>query len=561
MCHIWSRALALACCLALTSALAADSADVKADLAALTRASVSTDTPSLLAFFKKRTLSDETRAKVDSLIEQLGASEYAAREKATMDLLDLEGLGRAQIVQALKDDDPEIRKRARFVVARIGQVADDVNLVAPAARVLASRKAAGAAKVLFDFLPCAEDAAVAEDVAAALDPLALDKDDKPDPALLAALSDPAAIKRWAAGQALAKAAATRPLARKLLKDADVGVRRRVAVALFDARDKEAVPALLALLPVALGDDLAMVEDALLALAGDKAPERPELDTPKAREIYHRQWASWWADNADKIDLDKIDLAAASRGYTLVTMLGTPAKGVGGITGSVVELDAAGKVRWKIDNVTYPVHASMPRRDRVLVCEYNVNRVTERDLKGKVLWSKNVGNMVISAERLANGHTFIVTRNGMVEVDRDGRETRTITRPGMDLVGAHRQKDGKITVLTTNGTCAKLDRDGRQISSFNIGGFFTSTVGFRAHLLPKGGLVVPDYTRGKIREYDANGRMLRELDAYRPSAVVKLPNGNLLYASRLRNSVVELDKNGKEVSRRDTDGRPLFIDRR
>jgi hypothetical protein len=53
----------------------------------------------------------------------------------------------------------------------------------------------------------------------------------------------------------------------------------------------------------------------------------------------------------------------------------------------------------------------------------------------------------------------------------------------------------------------------------------------------------------------------ELDAYRPSSVVKLPNGNILYASRMRNSVVELDKNGREVSRRDTDGRPLFIDRR
>jgi hypothetical protein len=561
MCRRWGRALALACCLALGSAVVADADEVKADLTALTRASVSTDTPALLTFFKKRTLSDETRAKIASLIEQLGASEYASREKATMDLMDLEGLGRAQVVQALKHEDPEIRKRARFVLVRIGPVADDLHLLGPAARVLASRKAAGAAKALLDYLPCAEDAGVAEDVAAALGPLALGRGDKPDPALLAALSDRAAVKRWAAGQALAKAAAGRPLARKLLKDADVGVRRRVAVALFEARDREAVPALLALLPTASGDDLAAVEDALLALAGDKAPERPEIDTAKAHELYHRQWVSWWADHGDKIDLDKLDFAAAYRGYTLVTTLGTAAKGAGGITGSVMELDAAGKVRWKIDNVTYPVHASMPRRDRVLVCEYNLNRVTERDLKGKILWSKNVGNMVISAERLANGHTFIVSRNGMFEVDKDGREVRSIPRPGMDLVGAHRQKDGKVTVLTTNGTCAKLDRDGRQISSFNIGGFFTSTVGFHAHFLPNGGLVVPDYTRGKIREYDANGRMLRELDAYRPSAAVKLPNGNLLYASRLRNSVTELDKNGKEVSRRDVDGRALFIDRR
>ncbi|MFO0846462.1 MAG: hypothetical protein U0797_29515 [Gemmataceae bacterium] len=561
MCRRWGRTLALACCLALGSALPADTTEVKADLTALTRASVSTDTPSLLAFIKKRTLSDETRAKVASLIEQLGADEYSAREKATADLIDLEGLGRPQVAQALKHDDPEVRKRARLVLTRIGPVADDLGLVAPAARVLAARRAAGATRVLLEYLPCAEDAAVAEDVAAALGPLALGKDDKPDPALLTALADPLAVKRWAAGQALAKAPVGRPLARKLLKDADVGVRRRVAVALFEARDKEAVPALLALLPVAAGEDLAVVEDSLLALAGDKAPERPEIDTPKAREAYHRQWASWWADHADKIDLAKVDLAAAYRGYTLVTALGPPAKAAGGIGGTVQELDPAGKVRWKIDNVSYPVHASMPRRDRVLVCEYNLNRVTERDLKGNVLWTKTVGNMIISAERLANGHTFIVTRNGIYEVDKDGREVRSVPRPTLDLLAAHRHKDGKITLLTTNGTVARLDRDGRALGSFNLGGFFSSTIGFRAHFLPNGGLVVPDYTRGKIREYDGTGRLVRELDAYRPSAVVKLPSGHYLYASRLRPSITELDKDGKEVTRRDVDGRPLFIDRR
>src|SRR5262249_25573359 len=157
----------------------------------------------------------------------------------------------------------------------------------------------------------------------------------------------------------------------------------------------------------------------------------------------------------------------------------------------------GKVRWTITGLSYPVFAAMTRRDRVLICEYNGNRVTERDLKGKVLWEKSVAGQILSAQRLANGNTFIAARNLLVEVDKSAKEVKPVSRP-YDVIAAHRHQDGKMTILTSGGQCVRLDSGGRQTSSFQVG-FLSGVVGFKAHFLPKGGVVVPDYSRAQVRE--------------------------------------------------------------
>src|SRR5262249_39018357 len=155
---------------------------------------------------------------------------------------------------------------------------------------------------------------------------------------------------------------------------------------------------------------------------------------------------------------------------------------------------------------------------------------------------------------------VVARNSFTELDRDGNTVKNIVRP-YDILAAHREKDGKITMLSSNGNCLKLDSNGQQISSFSTGQL-SASIGFRAHFLPKGGVVVPDYLRRKVREYDASGKMVWEASvADAPNAVVRLPNGNTLVASRLRTRIYEINKDGREVSSRTVEGRPIFIDRR
>lgn len=544
--------------LVICSLVVADEARLKSDVAALKAGRVPTDGPGLVTYFKKRTIAEEDRTKIATLIQQLGAEEYAAREKATNDLIDLGPRGRAQLTQALKDPDLEVRKRAKAILTHLGPPVDEHRYTAPAARVLAQRKPDGAAKALLDFLPCIDEANVAAEVAEAVIELALGKDGKPDADVVLALRDRAAMKRAAAGCALARCSDKehRALTYGLLKDTDFGVRRRVAVALLEARDKTAVPALIALVAAPSSEDAGAAEEALNQIAGEKAPPPPDTETVKARETYQRSWESWWKDHEDKLDLTKIDLNAVGSGFTLVAMVDVTKTNIG----SVLELDGRGKVRWKIDNVNYPVHASMTRRDRVLICEYYGGRVTERDLKGNVTWEKRIPNP-LQAERLPNGNTFIVTRNRLLEVDRDGAEVKAINRVGEVMVAAYRHKDGtKYVTLATNGNCATLNSAGNQISSFQVG-FLSAGIGFRPHFLASGGIVVPIYSQGKVKEFDATGRVVGELNAYQPSAVVRLPNGNTLVASRIKSRIVELDKTGKEVAVRDVEQRVTFLDRR
>ena len=551
--------IALAAGLIAVGAVRADEGDEKL----LGDNKIATDGPGLIVYFQKRTLADDTRAKVGRLIQQLGADTFKEREQAANDLEDLGGLVRAQLAQATKDTDAEIRRRTRRILIKLGPAAAENSLYPVAARVLASKKPAGAAQALLDFLPCVEDVDVAEEVARSLAPVTMSKDGKADPAVLAALTDRFAIKRYSAAEALIAVggAAHRPAAKRLLADPESGVRRRVAVALLMAREKSAVPTLLELLRAKSSDDADAAEDALSILAGEDAPAAPD-DSRAGRERYVKSWENWWKEKGEKIDLAKIDLTGTGRA-TLVALLNTNVGGGRGRfnNGSVMELDSNGKVRWEIKDLMYPVHVSKHRRDRVMICEYQRNRVTERDLAGTVLWEKQVNGQVVSAERLPNGHLFIVTRNQIFELNPKGEEIYNIPRPAHDCLSAKKMKDGKIHMVSSQGFFFKLESStGREISRFNIQGI-NVPLGYAAHFLPRGGVLVPDYNGSKVREYDASGKMVWEADVANPGAVVRLSNGNTLVATRSSNNLLEINKAGKEVKRTPTNGNPLFVDRR
>jgi hypothetical protein len=543
----------LVCLLALPALLPADSEGLEADLALLREKEVKSDGASLLDFFKKRTMSEPIRKMVAGLVGKLGDDEFAVREKATTDLIEIGAPARPMLSAALRNSDLEVCRRARRALEAIGSVAGDAVLLPAAARVLAQRKPAGAAEVLLEFLPNIEDTQTAEEVARLVGRVAIDKAGQPERAVLLALGDRQWIKRYAAAEALAGVAGQRAAVRKLLKDRDSGVRRRVAVALLHQHDKEAVPALIALLTEDSRQDVEAAEDMLMALAGDKAPTPPEESTPLDRERYRKQWERWWKDAVATIDLEKVNLNMVRHGRTIIATLEA------GTTGRVQEVDSAGKVRWSIAGLRYPVFASLANRNRVLICEYMGNRVTERDFSGRIFWEKTVPMQLLSARRLRNGNTFIVSRNLLLEVDRTGKDVRSFSRPN-DVLSAERFDDGTITVVTTGGQCVRLDKAGRQTRAFHVGPVST-TIGTHCCFLPKGGVIVPDYLRSKVREYDASGKVVWEADIARPTSVSRLPNGHTLVASRMRNRIVELDKTGREVGGQSVSGRAIFVERR
>jgi HEAT repeat protein len=542
-------------------ALRAEDEDVAADKAALKSAGVATDGPGLLAFFKKRTLGEKERAKIATLIEQLGSDDFDEREKAEEALIEFGAGARRPLQDALKKSrDLELRKRAERCLAGIGKNSA-ADVLAAAARLLAHQKPAGSVAALLDYVPSADEREVMEEVVRALGKTGV-RDGKADEALVKALKDKLAARRAAAGEVLARVGGGTHLeaVRKLLKDDDTLVRQRVGVALFDSRDRRAVPVLIALLTQVSGEDRDEVEERLAQLAGEKAPAPPADGSAEARAKYKAAWEKWWKDAGAKVDLAKVELNPPVRGYTIVAMV-TMAGGKRGWAqaGKVVELDKSGKVRWEIKDLYYPTFAQVVGHDRVLITEWN-GRVSERTFKGAIKWQKTLPGQARGAQRLRNGHTFVYTRNELVELDRTGKEVRKLTRPAYDVIAAHREKDGKISLLSTNGRFLRLDSSGKELKSFTLTGVYAN-VGTNMHVLPRGRVLVPQQATGKVVEYDSSGKEVWSASAQYPNSVRRLPNGQTLVTNSNTRRVFLLDKKGKEVWGKTMEGYVYYADRR
>jgi HEAT repeat protein len=497
------------------------------------------DGSALLAMLRKRTLTTEDRERVRSQIRNLGATTFEEREKAQAELIATGTMALPLLREATRSEDLEIARRAEGCIRGIRH--DPAHhLPSAAVRLLSLRRPEGAAEAILAYLPFAEDEAVADEAQRTLIALAV-VDGKPDAALVKALTDPDVAVRSAAGEALCRAGAmdVRPAIRKLLKDQNPLVRMRIALALTAAHEREAVPVLIDLLAALPADQVNYVEDRLYQLAGEKAPNALGADADEAaHKKYREAWATWWREQGDKVDLAKLDGTQAWLGYTLLVEVNN------NNVGRVVELGRDNKPRWSVGELQYPVDAWVLPGNRVLVAEYNGRKVTERDLKGTIVWQKEgLPGQVVNVQRLSNGNTFIATDSQLLEVDRRGKELYTIAGLG-GITSGYRARNGQIICLTAAGRCVRLDTTGKEIKGFpsNRGGGWTSGL----DLLANGRILISQPNRNKVIEVDAEGRTLLDVDAPQVTTASGLPNGNVLVASYSSQRVFEVDRKGKVV---------------
>ncbi len=505
----------------------------------------------LVEYFRKRTLPDVDRARFLAMIRQLGSDSYKMRRQAVADLVAYRTAAAGLLRQALADPDPEIRRNARECLNKINAAAG-AGLSAANARAIGFRKPAGAVGVLLGYLPFADDEAVAEDVRTSLAAMAL-HEGKPHPALLAALRDPLAARRVVAAEALVQAGLPGAAGKvgPLLKDPEVGVRLRVALALAGARHKEAVPVLIDLLAQAPAEDAWKAEDVLRRLADDKAPTQTLGADAASQQKCRDAWLVWWRNQGPRLDMVRMDGTPRLRGLTLISEYTNRG------TGQVVEVGKDGKTRWTIDGLNYVFDLQVLRGDRLLIPEYNSSRVTERDFKGKIHWEYKCYSP-INAQRLRNGNTFVASRNRIVEVDRNQKEVFAIARNQYDIMAAQKLRNGQIVMLTNGGMCVRMDRAGKELKSFSVG-----PVNYYGCLeaLPNGRVLVAQYNAHKVVEYDQDGKEVWSASVQWPTTASRLPNGHTMVASQDTQTVVELDRGGKKVWEHKTSGRPWRVRRR
>jgi hypothetical protein len=324
--------------------------------------------------------------------------------------------------------------------------------------------------------------------------------------------------------------------RKLLHDKEPLVRLYVGLALAEAKEKEALPVLVDLLDVLPPSQTGTLEDTLYLLAGETAPTITAGTTPDSRKRYREAWAEWLTKQSASIDLAKLTQPARIMGFTLVVLLDE---------GKVQELDAAKKVRWRMDNLEFPLDVQYLPGDRVLIAEQGASRVTERDLKGNILWQKQVLEP-LAAQRLPNGRTLITNRQQVVEVDREGRTLSSHTRPnGEFIMRAQKLRNGDLALVVqgVNIRYVRIDATGKEAASFPVN---VSTSGGRIDVLPNGHVLVPEMRFNRVVEYDESGKSVWSVNVAQPIAAIRLANGNTLVTSMTEMRAVELDRTGKQV---------------
>lgn len=522
----------------------------------LDEAKVATDGLTLLQFFRDRTLAADDLRKLADKVRLLGDNSFAAREKASRDLVLAGRVAVPYLRAALRDPDAEIARRAEHCLQAIEQNSELI-VIAAAARLLAARKPEGALQVLLDFLPSAQEESVEEAVQAALAIVGL-KDGQADTVMQKALTDKEPSRRLAAAFVLARGSAEqRAAVRALLTDADARVRWQAATALARVGEKSSLPSLIALLsegPVPLAW---RAEDLLLQIAGDGAPSLSvgagaEADRIKCRAA----WQAWWKDNEAKADLSRLNLDTALLGLTVVCECDL---NQGGQTGGLIwECGSDGKPRWQMNNsLQAPVDVQFLSGDRVLIADGQAAVVTERSRDGKILWTHRVNGYTTTCRSLANGNTFIASYAELVEVTPEGKVVSSFKDPrGGSIYRAQRLRNDHILYVNSAGLLIELDAKGKEVRSLAIPGAQDIWAGVEQ--LPNGRFLVCLYNNNKVLEIDTAGKVHWQVQVQTPSSASRLSNGHTLVSSMDARRIVEFDRHGKEVWKQATQGRPFRV---
>lgn len=533
-------------------AAAAAEAVAVSDDDALKQAGLSPDDgPKLVDYLKRRTVSDADRGKIQGLIGRFRADGFDDRIAAAAEV---ERYGPAAIgpLKGVESDpDPEVAYRAGQLLARLSKVPHQA-VAAAAVRGVVRLKPAGATATLLGFLPLADSDQLADEIRDALVPLAV-AGDKPDPAVLAALTDASAARRGAAYAALAeggpgKGRARTPLAADQLvaavrKEDDPDARFRGLWALSrTARGKEFVPDLIALTPTLPRGRLWQVEDLLLQLAGEHPPGgrfgKGEDALAKARDA----WAGWWAKAGPAADL--ATLPDAPRVQGVLDLVEHELNGFG--TGRVSSVGPDGRERWQ-----FPSRQGNELRvgagGRVLAIEGS-NQVVERDPTGRTVHTQTV-NQPVAVRPLAGGGTLVIGRPVAIEYDAQWQQVWAITRPG-DIMGGCRLPNGDTLLVThaqQGANLLQLDGKGKEVGKPPAVGRLRSDQQTYVTLDPVGDDRVLLTEPGQVGEYDLKtGKLVWKYAVPMPTSAQRLHNGNTLIAVYNANRVIEVDPAGEIV---------------
>ena len=515
----------------------------------------STDGAKLIGYLKQRTLSDTEQGRIKEIIARFGSDEFDDRLAAVAEVEQYGPAAIGPLKQAEQDKDPEVAYRVAQALKKLEKIPHTL-VAAAAVRGVVRLKPPDAAAALLGFLPLADSEALADDIRGALIALAV-QNGKPEPALVAALNDKSPVRRGAAYVALTEGGpATEririkdayPLVKAAVrKETDIESKFRGLWSLtMTTREKEFIPDLIAMIPQLPRGRIWQLEEFLLQLSGTHPEGGRFGKTPEALAKARDAWAGWWEKKGGPVDLVKLDFKPRIHGFTDLVEMDPRGYGQGRISTLGPDL----KEKWRMPNLTTAMDAHMLPNGRMLVVEnVNPNRVSERDLNGKITLQRNPNNLQpLAAEMVPDGGMLVVCRGGIIEYDKEGKVKFQYPRQTYDILGGRRLPNGDTVFLANifqGPNCFRLDAKGAEIGKpLTLGRVFNQGL-MGMDLIGEETILVGE--QDKVVEYDLKtGKAGWKHGIGSASSVQRLPNGNTLIASLNTNRVVEVDPDGTEV---------------
>ena len=498
------------------------------DQAILKTVGLPDDGKELVEHLRKRSADANTIGRIRLALTRLSDDRFEIREEATLELVRLGPVCRAHLIEAARDQDPEVADRARHCLEKIREWHSERVIGSVVRRLVASRPP-GAEEALLRYLPSAEDVGCAEEVMDGLKALA--RSPVTAGALASALRDSEPLIRLAAARSLRSAGRELDATRGMLRDPSREVRLGLALDMAREPDPEpAIAALLELIPGALLAEGVAIEDALYALAGNNGPEAaPWPGEPAGRERRRELWAAWAARRGKP---------AGSLGRTLVVLLDQS---------SVQDLDGRNEPVAELADLQFPLDAEPLPGGRVLLAEHAGNKVTVRNMRNQVLWERTI-EMPLAAQRLGDGRVLVATADSVHEIDANGKEVRRLEFPGEKIMKCQRLATGEtgLVLQDTQGTRSRfvrLDRHRRPLGQIPVQ---VKTSGGRIDWRADGHVLVPELEAQRVVEYDTEGKVVWEAPAEMPVFAAWQPAGTVIVTSRNERGAVEIDRAGKSV---------------
>lgn len=255
-----------------------------------------------------------------------------------------------------------------------------------------------------------------------------------------------------------------------------------------------------------------------------------------------------------MDLARLAHEEPTRGLSLVCEYDGAAGG-----GRVCEFSREGQLRWQVAGLQGPNDVQMLPNGRILVAERNGGQVTECDRRGEIHWKHAVPSP-ITCQRLPGGNTLIATFSDLLEVSPTGKTIHSYQhRSGYRH--AVRLRNGNVVFVASNGEIGELDASWKLLRTItpkswgNGAGYWASI-----EPLPGGRYLVVYGGSNKIVEVDLTGSIVWQCSQASPVFATRLRNGNTLISCFEGRSVVEVDRQGKEISKLTLQGRPFVVRR-